>query len=126
MDTAANISLSRTLEEINRLLESYGIEKAEPVHPSGGEGFLDWVKSLVDASQAAAHRFKKRANLFSKRFYVSERYEMTSPSFVEKTHTPSPQEFDATSRMSHACANPSSIMGLSFQAIATASGNPPS
>lgn len=66
MDTAANISLSRTLEEINRLLESYGIEKAEPVHPSGGEGFLDWVKSLVDASQAAAHRFKKRANLFFK------------------------------------------------------------
>lgn len=66
MDTAANISLSRTLEELNRLLESYGIEKADPVRPRGVEGFFDCLKSLVDASQAAAHRFKKRANLFFK------------------------------------------------------------
>ena len=66
MHTATDLSLLRVQEELDLLLDSYGFEKTEPVRPSGVEGYFEWVQSLVDASQAAAQRFKKRTNLFFK------------------------------------------------------------
>ena len=124
MHTATDLSLLRVQEELDRLLDSYGFEKTEPVRPSGVEGYFEWVQSLVDASQAAAQRFKKRTNLFFKEILRIRKIRDDFAKLIRIDPTPASQESDATSRISHACAYPSSITGQSFQVTATASGNP--
>lgn len=66
MDTAADLSFSSILEKLDRLLESYGLEKVERVPPEGVGGYFEWLQSFVDVSKAAAHRFKTRADLYYK------------------------------------------------------------